>query len=228
MKSNKVLPLVALAGALFCGSSVAANASGWYVGGDLGYNNTSDPDWTFTSGTHTTPFDDGWVGALKVGRDLGAWRAELEYSHRSNDAGYFGPPGSMDPAKGSIRSNALMLNAYFDFAATGKVTPYLGVGVGGSKVEANDVRKDITGCCTGIVDDSDTVVSGQVMAGAAYEAAPNLDVTFEYRYFFSQKPSFDYAVACSATDSISSCGVVGQTSGDYRNHNVMVGLRYRF
>ena len=228
MKNRKLITLIAISSTLFTGTAIAASPSGWYGGADLGYNKTEDVSWAFNTGSHPVPFDDGWAGTLKVGKDMGVWRAELEYDHRSNDAKLFGPPGSIDNAKGDISSDSLMFNAYYDFTPTGKITPYLGAGIGVSHVQANDIRKDINGCCTGIVDGSDDVAAMQVMAGAAYQATPNLDVTLEYRYFFTEKPSFDYATACSSTDSIGSCGVAGSTSGDYRNHSILVGLRYWF
>lgn len=225
---KNLFPLATLSAALFAAGAASAAQPGWYVGGDLGYNNTTDPAWAFTSGQHTTPFDGGWVGALKVGRDMGMWRAELEYSHRKNDAQYFGPPGDMDIARGDITSDTLMVNGYYDFMPTGQVTPYLGAGIGVSKVEANDVRKDITNCCSGIVDDSDTVMAAQLMAGAAYQVSSNLAMNVEYRFMVTKDPSFDYGTACDHDESIAACGVAGQTSGSYRNHSVMVGVRYSF
>lgn len=226
----EVAPPAKAAAAMPAKAAPAALAarSTWYVGGDLGWNNTHDVDWTFTSGTHPVPFDDGWVGALKVGTYVAGIRAELEYAHRTNDAQYFGPPGSIDNARGSIKSDALMLNAYYDFRPSGRITPYVGAGVGAAQVKADNIRKDISGCCSGIVDDKDTVAALQVMAGAAYAVNSNLDVTVEYRYFLSQDPSFNYATACDSSESVSTCGVDGKVSDDYNNHSILVGLRYRF
>lgn len=235
MKPHKLLALAAVSSALLhSGIAAAADPTGWYLGGDIGFSKTLEADWVLNNGwapAHPTPFDNNWVGALKVGKDLGAWRAEVEYAHRSNDAKHFGPPPyDVDNAKGKITSNTLMFNGYYDFTATGRITPFVGAGIGANRVKADDIRKDLTptDCCTGIVDGSDTVVAAQVMAGFAYQAAPNLDLTFEYRYLFSGKPSFDYATACGGSDTIGSCGVEGSTSDRYRNHSILIGLRYRF
>lgn len=211
-------------------NALAAQPTSWYVGGDVGLNSAGDVEWTFPSGPHPVPLDDGWVGTLKAGARVGTrGRAELEYAHRSNDADFFGPPGDIDTASGSITSDALMLNAYFDFNPQARITPYVGAGVGGIRVEADNIRKDLGGssCCSGIVDDEDTVFAIQVMAGAAYAATANLDVTVEYRYLLSD-PSFEYATGCAANQSISSCGVDGKSSDNYTNQSLLVGLRYRF
>lgn len=234
MKTTKRLAITALAPLLYAGAALSADPAGWYIGGDLGYSKTSTAEWMLSNGwapSHPTPFDSSWMGALKVGKDFGAWRGEVEYAHRSEDAKHFGPPPyDVDNAKGDITSNSLMLNVYYDLTTTNKATPYLGIGIGASNVEANNIRKDLapTDCCSGIVDGSDTVAAIQLVAGLAYEAAPNLDITLEYRYFLANKPDFNYATACSGSDSIGDCGIEGKTSDQYRNQSVLIGLRYRF
>lgn len=230
MQIHKLISRAVIVAAASVSTSVMAAQPAWYVGGDLGWNNSNDVTWTLTSGDHSVPFDDGWMGSLKVGTDVLGVRAEVEYAHRSNDAQYFGTPGSIDPAKGSIKSDALMLNAYYDFTPTGKITPYVGAGIGFAQVQADSIRKNIgTSCCSGLVDDKDTVAAMQLMAGAAYAVSSNLDFTLEYRFFVTKDPSFDYATGCNWNDSISSCGGPdGKTSDSYNNHSIMVGLRYRF
>ena len=231
----EVAPPAKAAAAMPAKAAPAALAarSTWYVGGDLGWNKTNDVEWGLQGAwidSHPVPFDDGWVGALKVGTYVAGIRAELEYAHRSNDAKEFGPLADVDNARGSIKSDALMLNAYYDFTPTGRITPYVGAGVGAARVEANNIRKALapTDCCSGIVDDKDTVAALQVMAGAAYAVNSNLDVTAEYRYFLSQDPSFNYATGCDPSESVSTCGVLGKVSDNYNNHSILVGLRYRF
>jgi opacity protein-like surface antigen len=227
MSANKLLSSLAFAVAATVGANALAAQPDWYVGGDVGWNNAENVDLTFTSGPHPVPFDDGWIGTLKAGARFGAVRAEVEYAHRSNDAEFFGPPGSIDNARGSIDSDALMLNGYFDFKPQGKITPYVGAGVGAIQVEADNIRKDITFCCSGIVDDDDTAFAIQLMAGAAFAVTSSLDVTVEYRYLLADA-SFDYAIGCDVDDTIGSCGVEGKASDDYKNQSLLLGLRYRF
>jgi opacity protein-like surface antigen len=227
VQTKKLFSCLAFAVAASVGTSALAAQPAWYIGGDVGSNNAADMDLSFPSGPHPVPFDDGWIGTLKAGARFGAVRAEVEYAHRSNDAEFFGPPGDIDNARGSIDSDALMLNGYFDFAAQGKITPYVGAGVGGIRVEADDIRKDISFCCSGIVDDDDTVFAIQLMAGAAFAVTSSVDVTVEYRYLLAD-PSFDFATGCDVDDTIGTCGVDGRSSDDYKNQSLLLGLRYRF
>lgn len=221
IKFAKSAAVLVLVGALSAAPALASDA-GWYMGAGVGVNWTNDTVHDLTTGDHDTNFEAGWAGFLKGGYDWGSWRAELEYAHRNNDANYFGPSGSIARANGSVNSDALMLNAYYDFAATGKVTPYIGAGLGAVRVEANDVRRSVNN--TAVLSGDDTVVGAQLMAGAAYALTPNVDATLEYKFLIAQEPDFNYATGCSYP---SACSNVGTASDGYRNHTIAAGLRWR-
>lgn len=61
-------------------------------------------------------------------------RLELEYSYRGRDALALAPNGGETVAAGSI---SLMANALFDVKVTDWMTPYIGVGVGMTRMEAD-------------------------------------------------------------------------------------------
>lgn len=61
-------------------------------------------------------------------------RLELEYSYRGRNALALAPNGSDGVAAGSI---SLMANALFDVKVTDWMTPYVGVGIGMTRMEAD-------------------------------------------------------------------------------------------
>jgi outer membrane protein OmpA-like peptidoglycan-associated protein len=201
--------LLGTAVALMLPTAAMAANEGFYVGGAGGVNWARDAKFSLPSGggSATVEYDHGWVGALSAGyaTALGI-RAELEANYRwGNDVDSTRPAST---ASGKVRSLGFLGNVLYDFQTGTPFTPYLGVGAGLARVK-HDARLGALS-----VSDSDWVFAYQGIAGVAYNVTNNLALTADYRYFATQKPKFD---------------VIGSTvDGQYRNHSVMVGLRYSF
>ncbi len=71
-----------------------------------------------------------------------------------------------------------MGNIYYDFHNDTPWTPYLGVGLGGVNVSANNLRVD----GTQLSDDSNFVMAYQGIAGVSYAIDPQLSLRADYRY----------------------------------------------
>lgn len=82
---------------------------------------------------------------------------------------------------------------YFDIPAQGRLTPYVGVGLGmvHTSLEAesdgsfnNGSRTEVT-----LIDDGDTVLGYRAAAGFAYALSSNVDLTLDYTYTRTDRPS---------------------------------------
>ncbi len=113
------------------------------------------------------------------------------------------------------RATALMVNGYYDFRKGKRFQPYVGLGLGVSRInyEAVDLSID-DGLQT--LDDAATVATGQAMLGLGYWVSDSLFLFSEYR-FTSTLGSGSWQ-----TDS-------GITVKDqYDVNRISVGLRYSF
>ncbi|MDX2275721.1 MAG: outer membrane beta-barrel protein [Hyphomonadaceae bacterium] len=166
-------------------------------------NNTPLP--SGTSVGWTTEFETGYTASAAFGRRFGtAFRGEIELAYQSNDikthnnvqAGGIaldnedvgvlisGAPQQgatvgavVDDGQGSVDTTFLMANVYYDFTQYGAFTPYVGAGLGVGMVNVEYKPSGV-----GIVDDDDTVLAYQLIAGAAYELNDRMSLFAQYRY----------------------------------------------
>lgn len=194
---------IAIAGALSLGQSAAAqqSAAGGYVLGGAGLSLLRDAD-TRGSTTATHEFDPGWLGVGAVGYAFPSGiRLEGELGYRRNN---------VDGGSGHAEAWSLMGNALYDFNTGTRFTPYVGAGVGGARLNFNNVSAGATS-----IDDSDTVLAYQGLAGVTYQVETNIKLDLGYRYLATEKPSFRTRAG-------------GTVDSEYDDHAVMFGLRYQF
>ncbi len=137
-------------------------------------------------------------------------RWELEYTYRDqafDDFSFNG--GGNAPMNGDLVGNSVMANMFFDINTGGKLTPYVGGGIGMTWWEFDS--PDIG------VDGNDGVFSYQGMLGFYYspETMPNTDWGIGYRYFGTQDPEF--------SDSLGN-----SIEHDYSSHNMEFRANFRF
>lgn len=152
----------------------------------------------------STDFDTGYALSGALGRDYGYFRGELEVAYQSNgvgshadvsaggialdaeDAGVLitGSPNIgvsvgdlVSDGQGDVSTTYVMANALVDVELGGRLTPYIGGGVGVGFVDV-----DYSPSAVGIIQDKSTAFAYQAMAGVAYAVAPSVDVTLGYRY----------------------------------------------
>jgi len=90
-------------------------------------------------------------------------------------------------AGGNLANVGLMFNFLYDIQTNSSWVPYLGGGIGYSRVSVEDLS---TGGPT-LVDDSANAFSWQFKAGIAYQFNPSMAVTLGYRYYATDNVSFD-------------------------------------
>jgi outer membrane protein OmpA-like peptidoglycan-associated protein len=197
--------------------TAAMAGEGFYVGGAGGVNWSRDAKYEdrTAGGSVTVDYDRGWVGALSVGyaTAIGV-RTELEANYRWGNK----VDGDNDPTPGAwggkTRSLGFMSNLLYDINTGTPFTPYIGIGAGLARVKS-ELNFNTTGGSLRYLSDEDWVFAYQGIAGVAYNVTSNLALTADYRYFATQEPKFDTRLRTTA-------------EGQYRNHSVMVGLRYSF
>lgn len=183
---------------------------GWYVGGGAGGTFGQDPIIHGNKGEHSARDEDINVAAqANVGY---AWangfRTEAEYFHNQINKNNI---DQLSGAGGHITNNDAFGNVLYDFQNLGRITPYVGAGLGADFVNVKNVGADGVGYLRG-----DTLVLAyQGIAGVAAQLDPNWAVTADYRYVASFDPKVDHTTG-------------GQGRIENASHNLIVGVRYSF
>jgi len=196
-----------------------------YMGDDLDVE--SDGTATFPAFDTEADFDNGIGVYTTLGKAWGnSWRTELEFSHRNNDVRHWpgdglGFSGLPTQLTGDLTSNALLLNVIRDFDTGGRLTPFVGAGVGGvrHRLEAVGSNPGNAGQPFAVnIGDIESTLAFQGIAGLGIGLADNLSLDLTYRYFRSLKPSFLGTLNGSVT----------RFDHAYKNHGLFAGLRWNF
>lgn len=146
-------------------------------------------------------FDEGYDFGGIVGYDFGAFRLEAEASYRAADieelsAGtsglQAGPLGGgvrfseTNAASGDLNMLSFMLNGLFDFGPDDGLQGYFGGGIGVARVDL-DATINLSG--PGVINDSDTGLAWQLLAGVRAPISDSWDVGLRYRYFNAENVS---------------------------------------
>lgn len=209
---NKTLLLAGVAACLFSANANAFDANP-YVSAKLRYSDMS----TDIKMDDTFNVDDKvWGGSFAAGVSTkvngGAVRSELEYNknvdaEKTHRVGYLNEDDDVvyGNAKFKVKSQSVMLNAYYDIDTESKLTPYVGAGIGYAKLKGT---LTIDGESMGSMDDNN--FAWQIGAGVGYALNDNVSVDVGYRYV-------DYG---DFTE--------GEVKLDTSSHELYVGARYAF
>lgn len=222
-----LVALVTLSVPVVC--AAAPPHPGPYAAGFLGVSAASDTDvgstdfFTGRSFNDRVEFDPGIFVGGAFGYDFGMIRAEGEISYKhaeisaitdQSDGFRF---GNVD---GYVGAFAFMANAFFDVHNDSPVTPYFGGGIGFAALHISDTfGTDFRGtpAFRPLLYAEDDAVVFAYQAGAGVEIAlnPMLSLDVGYRYFGTERATFDENPAIA-------------TNLKLESHNGMVGVRVRF
>ncbi|MFM2130034.1 MAG: hypothetical protein RL477_1580, partial [Pseudomonadota bacterium] len=147
----------------------ASRLAGQYLAIQAGSSWLGSSSHTATGINGEAEFRNGSVGALALGHGYGnGFRSEIEYSQRKNEADNVNGTA----AAGSMGANSLMLNGLYDFSAGGTFIPYIGAGVGMTRV-----RSGVGPVGGSSVKDHDLDYAWQTMIGVALPLQDNLALT---------------------------------------------------
>jgi len=148
---------------------------------------------------------------LPPGGSLGSGRVEIEYSYRNNSFSHAEFSDGTVAAAGDLSVQGLLLNSFAEFPNSTRVTPYLGVGIGGALIKLDKLTVN----SLPMVDDSKLVLAYQGGCGVNMELTSSLQLDFGYRFFATDQPQFKE--------------VDGRKIDlKYHAHTVSIGLIYGF
>jgi len=195
--------------------TTSAKANEWYLGGSLGYNQTSSQTSEAGNLLVEAEFDTGIATTSTIGVKLdNSYRIEGEFSWRRNDGktlAFNGVDRSI-AAKGA-QSYGLALNGYYDFKNQSSLTPYIGAGLGLDFVENEFLYGAVN------FEDNDIVIAWQAMAGVSTPLTEKIEGFIDARYHSALNPKFTRT---------SPAGTGVELDSEYNNVTISVGYRYRF
>lgn len=233
--------------------------SGWYLRGDIGYAvstslddvryRTFDPllstysDASFSSSNLDTDFNGGvgfgyrFTDYLRADMTLDMFKGDFDGTTGADFAcpGEAAGTGCRTEDSASLYSTNLMANGYVDLGTYAGFTPYVGAGIGVSRVKWNRLTNSsycVPGvdACSGLPQASskhDGEASWRLnyalMAGMAYDVSNNLKLDLGYRFRGIDDGSmFGWDEGSAAAGA---SGTQGEDGG-FSTHEVKVGLRY--
>ncbi len=235
---RKLAVAIALASTALAGPALAKDGS-FYVGIEGGgiISQAASFDLRTTSGVaYKAPLRNTYNVGYDVdgilGYDFGMFRTEFEVGYKRNNVDYVQvnggtPPltlangvagvpalGNYNGAPGNQNILSFMVNGLVDFGGKGRdIGGYLGGGVGVARVKQQGYGFAAGGAP--YLDDSDTHVAWQLLAGVYKPLTDHVDVSLKYRYF--------------NVDNVNTLTFTGnQANTRVRTHSLLVGLTYNF
>ncbi|GLK56952.1 opacity protein-like surface antigen [Methylopila capsulata] len=176
--------------------------SSWYLRGDVGYKFYRDP-----SASYDNPFfkraglskykdedlDDAFIIGGGAGYKWNNWvrtDVTVDYETKADFKGRLGCPSCAGSSSSSIEKSKIsaltfLANAYFDLGTWEGFTPYVGAGIGASRIHMSGFRSKNpgdTGYADGPGSGSDWNFAWALMAGVGYQVSDNVVIDANYRY----------------------------------------------
>ena len=200
--STKIINLNVISLVSFLVFSVSAHAqdSGNYIAFGLGITETDDTSFQVAPGTIDTEFDDDWNYSAAYGWKRGSYRFEGELVVGEDDVSSHTLNGGapLDGPTGGINMAGILANGYYDFSTASALTPYVGAGLGLAMIEAEGFGVD---AIPDVLDDDDTVIAYQIMAGIGYDLSDRTSLFAEYRYFGTESADVTTSVSTGSVDT---------------------------
>jgi opacity protein-like surface antigen len=200
---------------------------------DLTYHNKDVDETVYPNIALAVGFDFSKISKINA-------RAELEYTYK--DKVKFTPQTDLlvittpdfsdsEPApegfpglfENELRSQSLMLNAYYDFKNTSKFTPYLGAGVGVTRIKNKQALNPELFMENDSESDTSNTFTWSANVGVAYQVTENVALDLGYRYVdageieFNTNNSFFFGPEANM-----------KTTADLVSHDYSLGIRYNF
>ncbi len=158
--------------------------SGWYLRGDLGYRFNKVGGFEGSSPVTSHDYRNAMAVTFGFGYKYQWFRADvtLDRGLRTNYGGTTSTGGVLQPQySAKIDALSLLANAYIDFGTWGGFTPYVGGGIGGTRLKST--RFHDTGDPAGALAPGEVKnFSWALMGGVAFQVLPNwmIDVGFRH------------------------------------------------
>ena len=164
-------------------------------------------------------------------------RAELEYTYKdkakfspdlnqitfvegNNSGTESAPNGTPSFFIHELRTQSLMLNAYYDFKNASKFTPYVSAGAGVTHAKNTQILNPEFAEVDSLGSDTNNSFTWSAGAGVSYKVTENVALDLAYRYVDAGEIEFNH--------NISSENVNLKTTADLVSHDYSLGIRYNF
>lgn len=218
---------------------------GWYIRGDIGMTNQAVS--TLDNALYATAtglrlvdmnFESGNLFGLGVGYKWNSWlRLDFTGEYRG-ETGFHGMDiYNVGPLPADQRFNnytakksewLYLLNVYADLGTWNGVTPFVGAGIGFSRIGIHsfrDLGTDGTNVTLGYADSAyKWNIAYAFHAGLAYEVTKNFTVELAYRYVYLGDGESGDIIAYDGTNAIRNPMLFKGID----SHDLKVGLRYQF
>jgi OOP family OmpA-OmpF porin len=207
---------------LCCATRATGQENGFYVKADLGGGVTMDTDLNEFFGPvapgSKVKFDPGFRYGFAAGYQITDWFAlEGELGAMSSSINEITDASHVDAWFINV---PFLVNAKFQYRNASHFTPYIGAGVGGADsildvdfIELNGVGMSGT--------TSEVVFAWQGFAGVRYNFNDQMSLGLEYRYTWSDKPSWEVDETFGTfTDHLS--------FGEIQSHSLSLAFQWRF
>lgn len=203
-----LLTTLATVAVLTAPMSSMAKEDSFYLKANIGIGMNLDSDVDNISRTAESAkitYDAGFTGSLAAGYDFAnPLRMELELIRQKSDMEVFSSNNAFgSPNEGDLKKHALMLNAFYDVDTGSAWTPFVGAGMGWSRIDVD--APGFNGS-----DNEDDVFAYQLIGGVAYAINEQWSVDAQYRFRGTSDATIDGA------------------DFDVNSNDVMVGLRFNF
>jgi opacity protein-like surface antigen len=198
-------------------TAAVSPATGWYARGDLAYG------WNRMDGAVApAPFPSPVVNDLGKGMSAGAgigyksnWlRTDVTVDYTG--LSYTGTTLAPADTTAKVRAITALFNGYLDLGTWYCLTPYAGVGLGGSNLYTSNYGSSVAPPFTPGLSNSQWKFAWALMTGTAVQLTPNVALDVGYRYL-------NLGDVATASDAF------GQTTlKNIAAHQVRVGVRWSF
>lgn len=216
MRQKAVATIVGAIG-VFVGGAAAAAEGQWYVSGEIGVRAVEREEALAPGVALDMELGNGLFAAAAAGRYFGAvgpaLRLEGEVAWRGGKLNRLDVNGEAVAVVGDgLSALSVMTNAYLDFHNKSRVTPFIGAGVGVSKLYGD--------LATGanVINDSATAFSLQAIAGVDVALTSSASLFTDFRYFRTE----------GAEMRLTGDAGAGTVEIDYDAFTVGAGVRVRF
>ncbi len=156
--------------------------SGWYLRGDIGYRYNKMTGIDATPAVTARSLDNNVTFGGGFGYKHGFLRADvtLDYGIRTPIRGGVG--GNPAFYSGKLDTVTALFNGYVDLGTWEGITPYVGAGIGATRMNLTDYMTNATAPATAIPTAQTWQMSWAAMAGFSYQFMPNMALDVGYRY----------------------------------------------
>ncbi len=193
----------------------------WYASGNFGYTQLGDQTSTGPSRRVEADFDSdvnfgGALGYSFTPQDLGRFRTEVEFQARENEVDGLNFNGNATNPNGDMSSYSVLFNGYYDFTSLhDKFIPYIGAGIGFTRVDA-DIQYGAAS-----FNGDDTVLAFQGIFGVSYQASDNLSLFTDFRYHVADDPELNRFGGPAPAANV-------ELESEYDTYGINFGVRYDF